>query len=54
MPDLHDTDKALAEQATADVFNHTRNDRAWSFPWDLLGFIAGLLLTLATAPFVPY
>lgn len=54
MPDLHDTDDALAEQATADVFNQTRNDRARSFPWDVLGFIAGVLLALASAPFVPY
>jgi hypothetical protein len=54
MPDLYDTDDALAEQAQADVFNHTRNDRTRSIPWDVLGFIAGLLLALACAPFVSY
>ncbi|WP_157118925.1 hypothetical protein [Azohydromonas lata] len=53
MPDVHDTDKALAKQAAADVFDHTR-DRPRSFPWDVLGFIAALLLALASAPFVPY
>lgn len=54
MPDLNDTDEALAEQTTADTFNHTRNDQPRTFPWDVLGFIAGLLLALASAPFVSY
>ena len=54
MPDLHNTDEALAEQAMADAFACTRDDRARSFPWDVLGFIAGLLLALLSAPFFPY
>lgn len=54
MPDLHDTDEALADQATADAFKHTRNDRTRSIPWDVLGFVVGLLLALASAPFVTY
>lgn len=54
MDDPYATDPALAEQATADAFEHTRNDRARSVPWDVLGFLAGLLLALASAPFVSY
>ncbi len=54
MPDLHDTDDALADQAVADAFACTRDDRARSFRWDVLGFIAGVLLALLSAPFFPY
>ncbi|WP_157270606.1 hypothetical protein [Azohydromonas aeria] len=54
MGDLYATDAALAEQATADAFEHSTCDRARLIPWDVLGFLAGLLLALASAPFVSY
>ena len=54
MPDLHDTDEALAEQTVADAFACTRDDRVRSFPWHVVGFLAGLLLALLSAPFVAY
>ena len=54
MADPYATDAALAEQATADAFEHSAYDRARSIPWDVLGFLAGLLLALASAPLVSY
>ncbi|WP_298233910.1 hypothetical protein [uncultured Azohydromonas sp.] len=50
MGDLYATDAALAEQAVADAFTHTRNDRTGSFAWEVAGCIAGLVLALLSAP----
>jgi hypothetical protein len=50
MRDLHKSDDALAEQAMADTFTHTRNDRARSLAWEVAGCIAGLVLALLSAP----
>ena len=50
MPSLHDTDKALAEQALADLSHHTHDDRAGSLAWEVAGCIAALVLALLSAP----
>jgi hypothetical protein len=50
MRSLYDTDAALAEHATADVFTHTCDDRTGALAWEIAGCIAGLVLALLSAP----
>lgn len=54
MPDLHDTPAALAEQTVADALRPLRNDCTASVPWPVAAYVAGVLLALLSAPFVPY
>lgn len=54
MADLHDTPATLAKQTLANALRPLRHDCTGSVPWPVATYVAGVLLALLSAPFVPY